>query len=95
MIGYLFWYLIALGVAQLVLGLLLVRRNRVVRLRHSVFASLDDAMGDGINYVAVNWSPDEIAYDMTLSAPGFIGERPETLTPYIREWLLLKQGIRS
>lgn len=80
---------LALAAAAMFIGYLVERKIRRGRLRRIVFEQLDNAFANGHFEPANNASPDEIAYDMTCYSPEFDenGTRPETLTPYVREWL--------
>lgn len=71
----------------------LLKRGIGHYIRKSVFANLDNAYQNGYfneGEQLHNASPDEIAYDMTCYAPDFEGNRPETLTPYVRKWMQQK-----
>lgn len=77
----------------MIVGYLVERGIKRGGTRRAIFADLDSAYENGYfteGEQLHNASPDEIAYDMTCYSPQFENARPETLTPYVREWLRQK-----
>lgn len=75
--------------APVLIAFLVVWLLRSIK-RGLVFAALDSAYQNGYfepDEHLHGASPNEIAYDMTTYALEFESTRPETLTPYVRQWL--------
>lgn len=84
---------LALAAAGMFIGYLVERGIRRGRTRRAVLADLDSAYQNGYfkpDEQLHGCSPDEIAYDMTCYSPQFENAKPETLTPYVRQWLRQK-----
>lgn len=83
----------AIGVIVLFIACLFEHKIRRGKMRRSVCRNLDSAFTNGYfepGEQLHNASPDEIAYDLTCFAVDFEDARPETLTPYVRQWMRQK-----
>lgn len=83
----------AIAAFVMMVGYLVKRNIRRGKTRRAVFRDLESAYVNGYfkpDEQLYGCSPDEIAYDMTCYSEQFEGTRPETLTPYVRDWLRQK-----
>lgn len=86
-----YWFIV--GAMMITYIIYVIERSRRFSKRRAVFGNLDSAFANGYfepGEQLHNASPDEIAYDMTCYAPEFEDIRPETLTPYVRQWMQQK-----
>lgn len=81
----------ALTLIAIVVGLVIDRAIQRRRLRTAVYGNLDAAW-DSDHFFApggylCDMTPGEVAYDLSCYAPDLELERPETLLPYVNEWI--------